>query len=255
MNIESINARIKAVNIESKRLNNERQVNMGKRDALRQQLDEALKQYKSKYGVELTEDMIASELERVASEKEAEVAKLEAMINCINRRDYAGARALCGEVEDNKHQDLNVEHKAPVSNVQEVIADVHNAENSNLLDGVEETQAEEVLVTPPVSKDEVSVPVVPPMSREEASVPVAPPNLGAPVMPDLGQQVMPNIGQPSAPNLGDMLPPSYDDSEIPAPPQFGVGLGDTISAPQPRVTAQKVSSFTNILNGSEFNPN
>lgn len=237
MNIESINTRIKAVNIESKRLNNERQVNMGKRDALRQQLDEALKQYKSKYGVELTEDMIASELERVASEKEAEVAKLEAMINCINRRDYAGARALCGEVEDNKQQDLNVEHKAPVSNVQEVSADVHNAENSNLLD-----VAEEVPVTSPVSKDEVSVPV-------------APPNLGAPVMPDLGQQVMPNIGQPSAPNLGNMLPPLYDDSEIPAPPQFGVGLGDTISAPQPRVTAQKVSSFTNILNGSEFNPN
>ena len=44
MNIERINARIKAVNIESKRLNDERQVNMGKRDALRQQLDEALKQ-------------------------------------------------------------------------------------------------------------------------------------------------------------------------------------------------------------------
>lgn len=237
MNIERINARIKAVNIESKRLNDERQVNMGKRDALRQQLDEALKQYRAKYGVELTEDMIASELERVASEKEAEVTKLEAMINCINRRDYDGARALCGEVQNTESQDLNVEHKAPVSNVQEVSADVHNAENSNLLDGVEE-----VLVTPPVSKD-------------ETSVPVAPPNLGAPVMPDLGQQVMPNIGQPSAPNLGNMLPPSYDDSEIPAPPQFGVGLGDTISAPQPRVTAQKVSSFTNILNGSEFNPN
>ena len=250
MNIERINARIKAVNIESKRLNDERQVNMGKRDALRQQLDEALKQYRAKYGVELTEDMIASELEHVASEKEAEVTKLESMINCINRRDYDGARALCGEVQNTESQDLNVEHKAPVSNVQEVSADVHNAENSNLLDGVEE-----VLVTPPVSKDETSVPVAPPMSREEASVPVAPPNLGAPVMPDLDQQVMPNIGQPSAPNLGDMLPPSYDDSEIPAPPQFGVGLGGTISAPQPRVTAQKVSSFTNILNGSEFNPN
>ena len=50
--LEEISARIKVANENASQLNMQRQVNIGKREALQKQLDEALAQYKEKYGVE-----------------------------------------------------------------------------------------------------------------------------------------------------------------------------------------------------------
>lgn len=278
MNLDSINARIKVVNTESKRLNNERQANLGRRDALRQQLDAALAQYKSKYGVELTEDMIKSELERVASEKEAEVAKLEQMIDCINRRDYAGARVLAGETEEKVEQTGSVADFAPVQEgfeTQKVTQPIISSEvNSPVGTRAIETAHigassgyPAMVISPNLgqqnSEPKIDVPVMPNLGqvaskKQEDDLPVAPPNLEqsvqAPVMLNLGQSA-----KSSTSFDGVMMPPSDDD--IPAPPQFGggigagIGVGSPSSASQVNAGTRKVNSFSNILSGSEFNPN
>ena len=54
MELQQINKRIAVVNGESKRLNNERQVLIGKRQTLEKQLSDLLSAYKNDYGVELT---------------------------------------------------------------------------------------------------------------------------------------------------------------------------------------------------------
>ena len=46
-NIADLNQRIAIANAESKRINNERQVNIGKRETLQQQLNSALQKYEA----------------------------------------------------------------------------------------------------------------------------------------------------------------------------------------------------------------
>ena len=56
--LEQINSRIAVLNSTSQRVNNERQVNIGKKETLKKQLDDAIKLYQEKYGVALSVDTL-----------------------------------------------------------------------------------------------------------------------------------------------------------------------------------------------------
>lgn len=96
MELSQLNQRIAVVNAESKRINNDRQVNIGKRSTLEKQLSEALKAYKQNYGVELTVETLAAEMNRVATAKEAEVSALENVIGLIKAGNYDEANKVIG---------------------------------------------------------------------------------------------------------------------------------------------------------------
>lgn len=242
MDLKSINARIGAVNAESQRLNSVRQVNIGKRDTLNNQLNVALAQYKEKYGVELTVDSIQEELERVVREKEEEVSRIEQMISCINTGDFAGANRLAGV-------DSSVESE--LSSDEQVI---------------------DVTSKPNLVKSETQIldtPVMPDLGVSNKDTQVMP-DLGTPVMPDLGTPVMPDFSNPVSRPFEDMMPSPVgsqskalhveDDLEIPAPPNFGksktsgVGLGGVTQPVKTQNAKSAVNSFSNILNGTEFRP-
>ena len=59
--VQEITQRIAAANAEVKRLNNERNVNLGKRETLTAQLNNTLAKYSQQYGVALTVDNLQKE--------------------------------------------------------------------------------------------------------------------------------------------------------------------------------------------------
>lgn len=94
MELQQINQRISVVNGESKRLNSERQVLIGRRQTLEKQLSDALTAYKKEYGVELTAENIDAEIARVSALKEAEVSGIETMLSLIKAGRYDEAERL-----------------------------------------------------------------------------------------------------------------------------------------------------------------
>ena len=114
MNIDEVKQKIEATNVQSEKLNKERQINIGKKETYTTQLDKALSDYKKAYGVELTVKNLTSELERVKAEKERELALVEGMIACINNGDYNGARQLAGEPIVEVNDKLSVDTETPI---------------------------------------------------------------------------------------------------------------------------------------------
>ena len=94
MEIAQINQRIAVLNADSKRINNDRAVSIGKKETLQKQMNDALAAYKEKYGVELTEANLQSEIDRVSAEKLKEVEQIEAVLNLIKLGQYDEANAL-----------------------------------------------------------------------------------------------------------------------------------------------------------------
>lgn len=96
MDIQVLLQRIEHVNAESQRLANERNINLGKRNALEKQLTEALGEYNRKYGTSVTVDTIEEELQKVYNEKEKEVALIEEALHLVDSGDFAGAERVLG---------------------------------------------------------------------------------------------------------------------------------------------------------------
>ena len=92
--VQEITQRIAAANAEVKRLNNERNVNLGKRETLTAQLNNTLAKYSQQYGVALTVDNLQKEMQRVLQEKENETTLIENMLALIKEGKYEGAERL-----------------------------------------------------------------------------------------------------------------------------------------------------------------
>lgn len=100
MNLEQINQRISQVNEESKRLNNERQISIGRKETLTQQLNEALESYSKKYGVSITPDTLEAEVNRVMQLKQAELENVERVLNLIKEGKYEEAKGVVNPVQN-----------------------------------------------------------------------------------------------------------------------------------------------------------
>lgn len=216
MNVGDLNSRVAVVNAEIKRLNNERQVNIGRKETLNVQLKNALDSYEHTYGVKLDIDSVESEISKVTAEVEADTLHMERILTLIGEGKYAEAEQLIGGI-------INPQDGTAVQSVQP---------------------------SEPVSQpaEVQSTPVMPSVPTETSVMPDVP--MGTP--PTQPSTPVPPIPEPAVSRPSIPAPP-VDTSEdvegsvppIAPPPGFG---GDGF------VTGAPISSFSQILSGTPFNP-
>lgn len=276
MELAQLNSRISVVNSESKRLNEARQVNIGKRATLEQQLNDAFATYKQHYGVDLTIENLASEQQRVATAKEKEVSDLEHVINLIKTGNYDEAtKYINGGVTSNEQQTAQSTEAQPVVEqqvAQPVAPQVEQpttpiAQTTPVAPVVQPTTPVSQPVTPvaqpttPVTQPTVAekpVGTPPVIETPTAETPIGvPPVINKPSLSGLDMSVQestplatpPTIEKPSAPKLSG-LDTGVDD--IPAPPPTfskpATGLGKSSG------NTGNVTSFNAILGGKAFDP-
>lgn len=245
MEISQINQRIAVLNADSKRINNDRAVSIGKKETLQKQMNDALAAYKAKYGVDLTEANLQAEIDRVSAEKLKEVEQIEAVLNLIKLGQYDEANALVSGTPVQAEEQVTptnagvVQETAPVKEAVPTPPDL----------GTPSAPVQESIPTPPVQK---SIPTPPDLGfSAKESIPT-PPVLGTPV-DDIPTQ--PDLGVPTPPTLGTPAEsiPTPPDLGIPTPPSEP-SLGVPPIAPTSTPSGQPIASFNQILGGSPFKP-
>lgn len=264
MEISQINQRIAVLNADSKRINNDRAVSIGKKETLQKQMNDALAAYKTKYGVDLTEANLQAEIDRVSAEKLKEVEQIEAVLNLIKLGQYDEANALVNGTSAQADESVTPTNagvvEQPAVPVQET-APVKEAVPTPPDLGTPSAPVQESVLTPPVQPVQESIPTPP----VQESIPT-PPDLGfsakenIPTPPVLGTPVddiptPPDLGVPTPPILGTpaesiQTPP---DLGIPTPPSEP-SLGVPPTAPTSTPSGQPIASFNQILGGSPFKP-
>ena len=252
MEISQINQRIAVLNADSKRINNDRAVSIGKKETLQKQMNDALAAYKAKYGVDLTEANLQAEIDRVSAEKLKEVEQIEAVLNLIKLGQYDEANALVNgtpvQAEEPATPVSSVVVEQPTVPVQET-AQVKEAVPTPPDLGTPSAPVQESVPTPPVQK---SIPTPPDLGfSAKESIPT-PPVLGTPVddiptPPDLGVPTPSTLGTPAE------SIPTPPDLGIPTPPSEP-SLGVPPTAPTSTPSGQPIASFNQILGGSPFKP-
>lgn len=252
MEISQINQRIAVLNADSKRINNDRAVSIGKKETLQKQMNDALAAYKTKYGVDLTEANLQAEIDRVSAEKLKEVEQIEAVLNLIKLGQYDEANALVNGTP--------VQAEEPATPVSSVVVEQPTVP-------VQETaQVKEAVPTPPDLDTPVESVPTPPVQSIQESIPTPPVQKSIPTPPDLGFSAKESI--PTPPVLGtpvDDIPTPPDlgtpAESIPTPPDLGIptppsepSLGVPPTAPMSTPSGQPIASFNQILGGSPFKP-
>ena len=250
MEISQINQRIAVLNADSKRINNDRAVSIGKKETLQKQMNDALAAYKAKYGVDLTEANLQAEIDRVSAEKLKEVEKIEAVLNLIKLGQYDEANALVTGTPTKTEEPVAPVQETPVA--------------SGVVEQPQAPVMQESIPTPPVMQESVPTP-------PDLGIPT-PPNLGIPTPPDLGIPEPPTLGTPVAtpPTMQESIPTPPDlgtpVESIPTPPTLGSpmesiptppsepSLGVPPVAPTSTPSGQPIASFNAILGGSPFKP-
>lgn len=212
-NINELRQRIAVANSESKKLNSERAINLGKKDTLTKQLDTALKSYNEKYGKNITINTLNAELEAVTIAKEQEVKTIEAIIDAINNGNYEEANKLSGVVTKSEgvtpaiSEPVVAQPVAPTSVTQKVAQPVVEPVTQPVIEPVTQPVVEPVMPSAPT-------PVAPPV----ANTPVAPTPVAPPTAPS-------GLNMPTPPSLSG-LDISVPDTN-PAPPSFQAIIGGT----------------------------
>lgn len=253
MEIAQINQRIAVLNADSKRINNDRAVSIGKKETLQKQMNDALAAYKEKYGVELTEANLQSEIDRVSAEKLKEVEQIESVLNLIKLGQYDEANALVNGTSA-KEESVPVQEAPATTVIEHPQTPVSTA---SIQEPIPTPPVENPIPTTPVQE---SVPTPPDLGIPAASVESVPtpPDLGIPTPPiqesiptppDLGLHEPPTLGTPVAtpPVLGTPT------ESIPTPP-VEPSLGVPPVAPTSTPSGQPIASFNAILGGSPFKP-
>lgn len=237
MEIAQINQRIAVLNADSKRINNDRAVSIGKKETLQKQMNDALAAYKEKYGVELTEANLQSEIDRVSAEKLKEVEQIEAVLNLIKLGQYDEANALVNGTPAK-------EESAPVKETPVAPVVEQPVETAQPVQESIPTPPDLGIPTPPVQE---SIPTPP-----DLGIPTPPIQESIPTPPDLGTPVE---STPTPPILGSPV------ESIPTPPDLGIptppvepSLGVPPVAPTSTPSGQPIASFNAILGGSPFKP-
>lgn len=157
--------RVKALNEQSNKINEERTKNLGRYDALQKQLNATIADYNTRYGTSLTEETIYTEQQKVAEETEKQIAHIESILACISAGDYDGANKLAGVVEPVKGVAPSVEVASPTT--------------APSVEPVTAPSVEVVAPTTAPTKDTVvSVPMQ--IFEQEQTTPLAPPPVAPP---------------------------------------------------------------------------
>lgn len=285
MELAQLNSRISVVNSESKRLNEARQVNIGKRATLEQQLNDAFATYKQHYGVDLTIENLASEQQRVATAKEKEVSDLEHVIGLIKAGNYDEAtKYINGGVTSNEQQTVQPTEAQPVVEQQVAQSVTPQQPVAPQVEQPATPIAQTTPVTPvaqpttPVSQpvSPVAQPVTPVAQPTVAEKPVGTPPVIETPTADISIGVPPVISKPSAPTLSGLDMSVQESTPLATPPTIekpsapklsGLDMGvDGIPAPPPTFSKPatglgkssgntgNVTSFNAILGGKAFDP-
>lgn len=215
MNHEELLQRVNTLNEKSKKLNQQRMQNIGRKEALQKQLDTALSQYNEKYGTTLTVEEVDAELTRVASELEGQVANVESVITAIETGNYAEAeRIVTPSTEGGTSEQSNTVAPAETPVVEQVTAPE---------------------MTAPVNPvNPISAPVAPATTASSVPVPEMP---TSPVSPaPVSNSFLDGVTQ--APDAGSVFTQSFKAPETP------------VASEEPVKPAPP--SFSSILDGSQF---
>lgn len=254
MEIAQINQRIAVLNADSKRINNDRAVSIGKKETLQKQMNDALAAYKTKYGVELTEANLQSEIDRVSAEKLKEVEQIESVLNLIKLGQYDEANALVNGTPAVKEESTQAQGVPVAPVVEQPQSPVSTApvQETTPVPPVQESIPippdlgipAEPIPAPQVSASVESIPTPP-----DLGIPTPPVKESVPTPPDLGLHEPPTLGTPVAtpPVLGTPT------ESIPIPP-VEPSLGVPPVAPTSAPSGQPIASFNAILGGSPFKP-
>ena len=252
MEISQINQRIAVLNADSKRINNDRAVSIGKKETLQKQMNDALAAYKAKYGVDLTEANLQAEIDRVSAEKLKEVEQIEAVLNLIKLGQYDEANALVSGTPVQAEEQVTPINAGVVQ------------ETAPVKEAVPTPPVQESIPTPPVQE---SIPTPPDLGfSAKESIPTPPVQKSIPTPQDLGFSAKESI--PTPPVLGTPVddiptPPTLGTpaESIPTPPDLGIhtppsepSLGVPPTAPMSTPSGQPIASFNQILGGSPFKP-
>lgn len=93
--MELIN-KINNLNNEVKKLNNERNIALGKKETLTQQLNQGIADYNAKFQTNISVDTVEAELTKVTTEVQAKATKLEEAITQIKSGNYTEANSTLG---------------------------------------------------------------------------------------------------------------------------------------------------------------
>ena len=213
--------RIEALNKKVQALNAENQKNLGRKEQLLSQRDQAIAMYKTTYGVELTPETVQAELDRVSAVKEAEYAKLNQALDLIAENKYDEASKLMVDIDYNKGTEEKVEVKqepvetvAPVAPVQPTIK--------------------------PAVQEEVA-PSAPKVEAPKVAIPSA-----------FAQSAFASPKQPTQTQAKPKVQVQVDDDDMPIP--AAPNPDALANAPQNNGTSAKVviESFNDMLEGTKF---
>lgn len=189
MTVEEINSRVKSLNAVVHKKNEERQMLLGRKQALEAQYNEMVQKYKAETGVDLTVTSLEDEVNRVVVEKTEQVQKLERVIALIDAGNYTEAENLINS--SNPSSGVVQNETVPVSSQTEET----KVETEPV---VQQTQPVEEKTTPVVQEtapvEEKPTPVVQEtVAVEQKTAPVAEPKVAPPV----GDVVAPPISKPT----------------------------------------------------------
>lgn len=243
--VQEITQRIAAANAEVKRLNNERNVNLGKRETLTAQLNNTLAKYSQQYGVALTVDNLQTEMQRVLQEKENETTLIENMLALIKEGKYEDAERLANP---DAFVESNTAPTAPTPTVEPTpVAPTPTAETTS----VEPTPVEPTPVAPTPTVEPIPVSPLPNLSEEVMPEPKAP------VLPNLSEEI--KMPEPVAPSK-TVLPDLSEEVGMDALKGFQSGEPAPITPNAPKSAVDTstlpdltgVTDFEAILGGEAF---
>ena len=244
VNIDEIRNRISMINQQSAQINQQRQLNLGRKQQLESQLENLYNSYMQKYGVDLRTADITAELNKVVEEKTAECSKIEAVLSAIGSGDYAKANELLGIKPTEVSQP--VETAQPTAQVAEPTITEQMANFSN----------EQTVATPPqaVSAPPQSTPVAAPTPTVAPPQTVAEPTVTPPPMVNNVADT-PNVYEPSMDALagftkGGMMA-GVSGLNV-APPSGGIAAPPTGGVSAPTQTVAGGVSFADLMGNSSF---
>ena len=244
MNIDEVKQKIEATNVQSEKLNKERQINIGKKETYTTQLDKALSDYKKAYGVELTIKNLTSELERVKAEKERELALVEGMIACINNGDYNGARQLAGEPIVEVNDKLSVDTETPIMPAPTVSTTV-DSEIPTPVESVAEPKTEKKRGRP--KKEKVNEDVEPTPVVAPTPTPVVAPTPAPVVAPTPAPVVAPTPAPVVAPTPTPVAAPTPAPVVAPTPTPVAAPTPAPVVAPTPVPVPAPIADLTDVV--------
>lgn len=251
-NYNELLQKISSVNAQVQTLNKERQVNLGKKQALETQLSTAIANYKASYGVDLTPETVEAEYNKVLAEKQAEVAKLETTLSAIKQGNFEEAQVEVQQANVNVPQanmvsPVNVE--MPQAQVETPKATITYEVDPALAPKVEMPQTQPTMVEKPVN---VEVPQTQPNVVQPARVEMPQADVTQPAMVEQTHVVAPTPTPAPHVEAPTPQPVTVPISQAAAPTPAPAPTQQTMTPVSSTPVSAPPINFNSILSGTDF---